>query len=42
MMTNMLLDIGLAWEHLSQQMDDCGEAVDAWVSKRPPRFTGRM
>jgi enoyl-CoA hydratase len=42
MMTNMLLDIGLAWEHLSQQMDDCGEAVDAWVSKRPPLFTGRM
>jgi enoyl-CoA hydratase len=42
MMTNLVLDIGLAWEHLSQQMDDCNEAVGAWVAKRPARFTGKM
>jgi enoyl-CoA hydratase len=42
MQTNMLLDIGLAWEHLSQQMDDCTEAVDAWIKKRPAHFTGKM
>jgi enoyl-CoA hydratase len=41
-MTNMVLDIGLAWEHLSQKMDDCTEAVTAWNEKRSPRFTGRM
>lgn len=42
MMTNMLLDIGLAWEHLSQQMDDCPEAIAAFVEKRRPVFTGKM
>ena len=42
MMANLTLDIGLAWEHMSQQMDDCREAVDAWVSKRPATFTGKM
>jgi enoyl-CoA hydratase len=42
MMTNLVLDVGLAWEHLSQQMDDCTEAVGAWVGKRPAHFTGKM
>jgi enoyl-CoA hydratase len=42
MMTNQVLDIGLAWEHLSQRMDDCTEAVAAFVEKRKPTFTGTM
>lgn len=42
MMANLTLDIGLAWEHLSQQLPDCQEAVRAWNERRPAVFTGKM
>jgi hypothetical protein len=42
MMVNLTLDIGLAWEHLGQQMPDCTEAVRAWNDRRKPVFTGQM
>jgi enoyl-CoA hydratase len=42
MMANLTLDIGLAWEHLSQQMPDCQEAIRAWNERRPAVFTGKM
>jgi enoyl-CoA hydratase len=42
MMVNLTLDIGLAWEHLGQQMPDCHEAVRAWNDRRKPVFTGQM
>jgi enoyl-CoA hydratase len=41
-MANLTLDIGLAWEHLSQQMPDCQEAIRAWNERRPAVFTGKM
>jgi len=39
---NLTLDIGLAWEHLSQQMPDCDEAIAAFNERRRPVFSGRM
>ena len=38
---NLIMDMGLAVEHMSASTEDMKEAVAAFAEKRKPKFTGR-